>query len=344
MVKSEDNSIYVFGGFLSGRCTNDLWCLNIVLKQWTKVEYAKKTVPQPRANHIAQVYKSNSEENMVIFGGTTETLDRLNDLWIYHIAKNSWEEIIFKPEEIPELPSARSEHSSVIYKNSLIIFGGRTSALKELNDVVILNLQTMKWKTSSALCLHPSPDKSFSSPVKDPSPDISADSRNSGKKVVEGSFSAASQSKTQKAGSPPGNKSPSPPKEGKSPSSPSHPPSKKSHIAVKKPNRQEIESALLEMKLLSPTTSMMLNSVVMRVGEKNLEQYGQIMRRKKRISGLFSLTKQPEFENEYCVRGRIPCARSGHSADIIGQNMLIFAGDRSQVALNDIYLYDLSKL
>ena len=280
---------------------------------------------------------------MVIFGGTTETLDRLNDFWLFDIEKKTWEEVVCKPEEKNSWPAARSEHSLSIYNNFLIIFGGRSSAMKELNDVVFLNLTNMKWKMTSALCLHPSPDKAFAyggnnSPTHDKS-------SGSGAKGEANFSNAAIQMKDNKATSPTSNRK-SPTTSGKqveSPTSPAKTHTKKLQISPKKLRVAEIESALAELKLLSPTTSMMLNSVVMRAGERGLEQYGLNMRKKKRVTGLFALTKPPEPESEYIVRGRIPCARSGHSSEVFGHFMVIFGGDRCQVALNDIYVYDLAK-
>eukprot|EP00831_Metopus_contortus_P048801 TRINITY_DN3997_c0_g2_i1.p4 TRINITY_DN3997_c0_g2~~TRINITY_DN3997_c0_g2_i1.p4 ORF type:complete len:124 (-),score=12.57 TRINITY_DN3997_c0_g2_i1:398-769(-) len=61
------------------------------------------------------------------------------------------------------------EHSMVIYNNSAVLFGGRSNAMKELNDVMILDLARMQWDIGSELCLKPSPDKSFVSGIS-PSP------------------------------------------------------------------------------------------------------------------------------------------------------------------------------
>lgn len=345
MIKSADNTLIVFGGFVGGNCVNDIWTYSPSRKEWKKLTPASKTCPPQRANHAAALWHSSKGDMMVIFGGTTETLDRLNDLWVFNIEKKTWDEVIPKPEEKDSWPVARSEHSISIYNNILILFGGRSSAMKELNDVLILNLLTMKWKKTSALCLQPSPDKSFAYGVNN-SPTIDKSSGSGVKGEASFSNAAIQMKDNNKPVSPSSNRK-SPTTAGKqgdqSPISPSKTHTKKLQISPKKLRVAEIESALAELKLLSPTTSMMLNSVVMRAGERGLEQYGLNMRKKKRVTGLFALTKPPEAESEYIVRGRIPCARSGHSAEVFAHYMIIFGGDRCQVALNDIYVYDLAR-
>ncbi len=340
MVKGADGQIYVFGGYIEGRCTDEMWRFDPTNSQWKRLE--TRLAPTPRANHTATMWHSKSGEVMLVMGGVTQNIDRLNDLWMYRIEANAWEEVKFSLGPGSVMASPRSEHSAVLYHDHLVVFGGRSSALKELNDVMILNLNTMKWAIGSELCLHPLPDKSFSMGLREsPSPGKSVAS-----KGVDSTFTAVAGAEAQRKPASPQSssskgKEPSP--RSPSPNSPSPLHHKRKKASPPKLRAAEIESALEELKILTPTTSSMLHSVVMYAGEKALEPYFQSMKRRKRLSGLFSLSKQLESDEGYCVRGRVPCARSGQTAEVYDNFMIIFAGDRSQVALNDVYLYDLSK-
>lgn len=41
--------------------------------------------------------------------------------------------------------------------------------------------------------------------------------------------------------------------------------------------------------------------------------------------------------------GKKPCARDGHCAVVMGNELIICCGDRHQMSFNDIYKLDLSK-
>jgi hypothetical protein len=41
------------------------------------------------------------------------------------------------------------------------------------------------------------------------------------------------------------------------------------------------------------------------------------------------------------IRGKIPHARDGHSATVVGNLMVIFGGDRHQMPFNDVYTYSM---
>ena len=360
----------MFGGYVNGKCTNELWVFNTTTNKWKEIKFNDKNIPPPRSNHAAAMGPKNDGDVMIINGGITQSTDRLGDTWLFNLGSLTWEELKPATGEKCIIPSPRSEHSAIINGNRLIMFGGRGNAMKELNDLLLLNLQTMKWTVASELCLRPSPDKSFVlMPRESPSPGKSSvgkggDASFTAFAAVEILAKQGSISPSKKAVASPGVKPVSPgvkpvspgvkpvSPQGKLPSAlhidPQRSPSpgrlkrKKASPQKMKPN--EIESALEELKVLTPTTSSMLHSVVMHAGERASEQYFQNTRRRKRVSGLFSISKQLEGgEDEYCVRGRIPCARSGHSAEIYKNYMIIFAGDRAQVALNDIYIFDLSK-
>lgn len=61
-------------------------------------------------------------------------------------------------------------------------------------------------------------------------------------------------------------------------------------------------------------------------------------KRRKQTSSLYDGPPAPIIGR---VRGSAPHPRDGHSAVIIGDNLIIFGGDRHQMPFNDVYAYAL---
>ena len=57
---------------------------------------------------------------MYVFGGKNDSSEKLNDLWVYNIGDKRWVEVIADGEA----PYERSGHSSDVYDDYLVIFGG----------------------------------------------------------------------------------------------------------------------------------------------------------------------------------------------------------------------------
>ena len=322
------STIYIFGGYSKSLCNNELWAFNIDRGFWQKLNC--DPCPPPRANHTAVMLESSDNETMIIIGGINDNLVSLNDVWLYSVKSSQWTPVRFKPEDLLILP--RSEHTAVIHENSLIVFGGRGQNSKELNDIMALNLSSLKWSVESNSCFKPSLDRSFTMGLREPSKMLTLT------KISDTGFEAAANAEIEKSPSPVSHLSSSPKKDSKSPltKSPANMRSRNKAGPLKL-KAVDIENKLEEMKLLTPTTSSMLHSIVMNAGEKSLELYMQTMKRRKKLGATYVGTT----EGEICVKGRIPCARSGHSADIYGNYMIVFGGDRGQMALNDIYIYEL---
>lgn len=50
---------------------------------------------------------------------------------------------------------------------------------------------------------------------------------------------------------------------------------------------------------------------------------------------------EPLHNNSNIVIGKKPCARDGHCSIIIGEELVLFGGDRHQMSFNDIYKLNL---
>jgi len=80
---------------------------------------------------------------MYVFGGKDDNSEKLNDLWVYNIADKRWVEI----EADGEHPFERSGHSSDVYDDFLVIFGGIWDVTKELNDLHLYSFNENRWIT-----------------------------------------------------------------------------------------------------------------------------------------------------------------------------------------------------
>lgn len=80
---------------------------------------------------------------MVIFGGFSPDGERSNDLYRYYFKDNKWEKISVLGLDAP---CPRAGHSSLIFGDSMVIFGGRDYESNKLNDIWIFNFSTYQWE------------------------------------------------------------------------------------------------------------------------------------------------------------------------------------------------------
>lgn len=59
---------------------------------------------------------------MIVFGGFLLNGERSNEIFKYHFRENKWEKV---PSLGLESPEPRAGHSSLIFGDSMIVFGGR---------------------------------------------------------------------------------------------------------------------------------------------------------------------------------------------------------------------------
>ena len=88
-----------------------------------------------RDDHTAVIY----EGSMVIFGGFSTNGERSNDIYRYYFKDNKWEKVSALGLDAPE---PRAGHSSLIFGDSMVIFGGRDVESNKLNDIWVFNFTT----------------------------------------------------------------------------------------------------------------------------------------------------------------------------------------------------------
>lgn len=131
-----EGSMTIFGGFVEGERTNEIFRYYFKDNRWEKVTVLGKVQPCPRASHSAIVYG----DTMIIFGGKDEENNKLNDLWSFNFTTYQWEEF-----EVNNPPIARSGQSACLYKDMMLIFGGIFEVTKEVDDMHIFDIRNKRW-------------------------------------------------------------------------------------------------------------------------------------------------------------------------------------------------------
>lgn len=140
-----NQEMLLFGGeFCDGESTcvyNDVYRWNLDRNEWKLIE--SLNTPPPRCSHQAVFHR----DQIYIFGGEYATLDQFHhyrDMWALDIKTNIWREIQPKGD----VPSPRSGHRMVVWRNYLVLFGGFYEALKEVrwyNDLYLFSFQEERW-------------------------------------------------------------------------------------------------------------------------------------------------------------------------------------------------------
>ena len=125
----------VFGGFMRGVRSSNVYGFNLNNHTWRKIQ--TNDGPVARSNHSAVVYN----ECLYVFGGSDEEGVKLNDLWKLDLNTFRWEQVQCKGK----IPSGRSGHSAVAYKDVMIVFGGMKDITKETNEMFSYHFGNNTW-------------------------------------------------------------------------------------------------------------------------------------------------------------------------------------------------------
>jgi hypothetical protein len=149
LVKVSDRQYLVFGGFVSGSRTNDVYQLEYQGNSvtWTELYHSddsSSNVPAPRSSHCSGF----NNGTMFVYGGEDEDHVKLDDMWAFSVDSRSWSKVDNGGV------GGRSGHSSSMMGSTMYIFGGILEVTKELNDLIVFDC------ASQSLQKSPSKDKS----------------------------------------------------------------------------------------------------------------------------------------------------------------------------------------
>lgn len=138
----------------------------------TVVSVDLKQFKELTCNAVKRVgHTSVSFENkhIAVFGGqgatATGTTSRLAALKILSVSEDDTLEVVFEDLNAENAPCARMQHTAVVVKNNMVVFGGRAGPTKPFNDVYTFDLDARVWSRMETVGHAPSPRYKHSSCV-----------------------------------------------------------------------------------------------------------------------------------------------------------------------------------
>jgi len=125
---------------------NSVYEFDCVSGEWTQLmaHEEKETHPAPRRLATMVVHGGS----LYIFGGFDKEGHVLGDMWEFRIVERQWKPVRWQAystdSDLRQVPTARAEHTAVIFRNQMIVFGGYDGK-KKLNDTYVFDLKTRKW-------------------------------------------------------------------------------------------------------------------------------------------------------------------------------------------------------
>ena len=141
-----EDTMYLFGGQGPGedKYSNELFTIKFeidpILKTKPKAIISEVIInnnikPKERASHSCVVYK---DLYLIITGGEAQDKKPLDDIWLYDIKNKCYTEIELTGKEKSE---GRFCHSSIIFGDTLALYGGMQSSEITLDNLTLINIE-----------------------------------------------------------------------------------------------------------------------------------------------------------------------------------------------------------
>lgn len=149
-----DDKMYIFGGNHNGRYLNDLQTLDLRNWTWSKVEVKANTeapvTVTPCAGHSLIPWEGT--KLISIAGHSKDSSENMN-VKAFDLQTYTWSTM----KTYGKGPVSRGGQSVTLVGSNLVIFGGQDGNRTLLNDLHILDLETMTWDEIDTLGVSPSP-------------------------------------------------------------------------------------------------------------------------------------------------------------------------------------------
>lgn len=273
--------------------------------------------PLPRAGHSAAIH----DGNLYVFGGKGDENVKYNDFWRFEIEKKRWFQITVDDESTVPLP--RSGHSAIVYKDYMILFGGIYEITRELNDLHIYDLKNKSWNILFREKEPPTPMLTQS-----PSPVKSANATGVSPYGRKATLLGTTQNNSTL-------KDTSPAKKNNFDTT-----QKKKKIVITEAKVEE------EVKLESPTSVEMKNSLLIKHADPSFDSYASLKKRKTAYgyggANIFGLATTTGLKGKSRCPGNRPAPRDGHSGILYDNYFMVFGGDRHHMPFNDLFALDIA--
>eukprot|EP00249_Psilotum_nudum_P008528 c21343_g1_i1 orf=125-2200(+) len=166
------DKMYIVGGNHNGRYLNDVQVFDLNSLTWSKVEQKSSSLSSPQS---AEVF---SAQSMLPPCAGHSLIQRGSELLaVAGHSKDPFETVVVRSfdtmtccwslvESYGKSPIARGGQSITLVGSSLVMFGGEDSRRHLLNDLNILDLETMTWETIEAVGTPPSPRSDHTATVQ----------------------------------------------------------------------------------------------------------------------------------------------------------------------------------
>ncbi|XP_061348426.1 acyl-CoA-binding domain-containing protein 4-like isoform X3 [Gastrolobium bilobum] len=147
------DKLYIYGGNHNGRYLNDLHVLDLRSWTWSKIE-AKAGVESPITSTPCAGHSLIPWGNKLLsIAGHTKDPSESIQVKVFDLQTATWSTL----KTFGKAPVSRGGQSVNLVGTSLVIFGGQDAKRTLLNDLHILDLETMTWDEIDALGVPPSP-------------------------------------------------------------------------------------------------------------------------------------------------------------------------------------------
>lgn len=107
---------------------------------WNRIAVTGE-IPMPRWKHSANLEMTSSNISLIIHGGVTTEGQVLNDTWRYDILSSSWTKLTTNSNSNIINKITVHSHSSVVWKERLVLYGGLTRDLLPSDSVLTLSYE-----------------------------------------------------------------------------------------------------------------------------------------------------------------------------------------------------------
>lgn len=134
------NSMYIFGGTDGVQEFNRTLVIDLNTNKIRQIAGESPNCPPPLDSHTACLYEDGTAAWMIVFGGFAVG-ERSNKVYSLNLGSEKWKEA-----HTSKGPEGRSNHSAVIVKDHMYIFGGTSEEGEKLCDLWRLDLRTYAWE------------------------------------------------------------------------------------------------------------------------------------------------------------------------------------------------------